>query len=90
MSSTYSPVLSGNIMIVGGTDTGKTSYLQELILNGFLPNSIKKIYWVSGIYLGEERIKQLTSNFSNYNPKFTHVPDNTTFNKVLNNLKHIT
>ena len=87
MSSTYSPVLSGNIMIVGGTDTGKTSYLQELILNGFLPNSIKKIYWVSGIYLGEERIKQLTSNFSNYNPKFTHVPDNTTFNKVLNNLK---
>ena len=87
MSSTYSPVLSGNIMLVGGTETGKTSYLQEIILNGFLPKTIKKIYWVSGIYLDEKRIKELTSNFSNYNPKFTHVPDNTTFNKVLNNLK---
>ena len=44
MSSTdkslYSPILSGNMMIVGGTDTGKTSYLQELILNDFLPQNI--------------------------------------------------
>ena len=35
MLSTYSPVLSGNIILVGGTETGKTSYLQEIILNGF-------------------------------------------------------
>ena len=87
MSSTYSPMISGNIMLVGGTETGKTSYLQEIILNGFLPKTIKKIYWVSGIYLDEKRIKELTSNFSNYNAKFTHVPDNVTFNKVLHNLK---
>ena len=89
MNSTYSPLLSGNVMLIGGTDTGKTSYLQEIILNGFLPSTISKIYWVSGIYLGEERINQLSKSFKEYNPKFTHVSDSDSFNKVISNLKII-
>ena len=89
MDGVYSPMLSGNIMIIGGTDTGKTSYLQEIIINKFLPPTIKKIYWVSGIYLTAERINQLTHNFNKYDPKFTHVPDTASFNKVISNLKII-
>ena len=93
MSSTdkslYSPVLTGNMMIVGGTDTGKTSYLQEIILNGFLSENIKKIYWISGIHMSEDRLDQITTSFKNYEIKFTHVHDKSSFIKVLNNLKQL-
>ena len=87
--SLYSPILTGNMMIVGGTDSGKTSYLQEIILNDFLPRNIKKIYWISGIYMPEERLNQITQIFKKYDIKFTHVHDKVSFSKVLNNLKQL-
>ena len=87
--ASYDAKFSGNMMLVGSTRTGKTSYLQEILLNGLIPNSVKKLYWISGIYLSENRKEELKSNFPHLRTKFTHVPDSESFDKVLDNLKHL-
>ena len=51
----------GNILIVGRTECGKTTFMQKLVLNNFF-GKIKKAEWISYIPLTSKR--EIQSNFS--------------------------
>ena len=60
---TYDRKFKGNILIVGRTGCGKTTFMQKLALNKFL-GVLKKVEWVSYIPLTETREAEIQSNFS--------------------------
>ena len=62
-SYVYDGKFSGNILIVGSTECGKTSFVQKLALNNFF-GDLKKVKWVSGINLSDRREAEIESNFS--------------------------
>ena len=59
----YDGKFSGNILIVGRTECGKTSFVQKLALNNFF-GDLKKAKWVSVIHLSRTREAEIESNFS--------------------------
>ena len=59
----YDGKFSGNILVLGRTDCGKTSFVQKLALYDFF-GKLKNAKWVSGIQLNESREAQIESNFS--------------------------
>ena len=61
----YDGKFSGNILVLGRTDCGKTSFVQKLALYDFF-GKLKNAKWVSGIQLNESREAQIESNFSCY------------------------
>ena len=54
---------SGNILIVGRTECGKTTFMQRLALNIFF-GKLKNAEWVLGIRLMQKREAEIQSNFS--------------------------
>ena len=46
----------GNIVIVGKTGCGKTTFIQKLASNNMFGNDISKVFWVSKICLNKEKI----------------------------------
>ena len=52
MSSIYDGQFYGNILVVGKTGCGKTTFLEELGLNNFFGDIIKT-EWISGIEIDE-------------------------------------
>ena len=57
MSSIYDGQFRGNILVVGRTGCGKTTFLEKLGLNNFF-GEIIKTEWVSGIDIDKkERLK---------------------------------
>ena len=59
----YDGKFSGNILIVGRTECGKTTFVQKLALNNFF-GDLKKVKWISGIRLTKRREAEIESNFS--------------------------
>ena len=59
----YNGKFTDNILIVGRTECGKTTFVQKLALNNFFGN-LKKVKWVSGIQLSKRREAEIASNFS--------------------------
>ena len=59
----YNGKFSGNILIVGRTECGKTTFVQKLALNNFF-GDLKKVKWVLGIRLRKRREAEIESNFS--------------------------
>ena len=59
----YDGKFGGNVLVLGRTDCGKTSFVQKLALYDFF-GRIKTAKWVSGIHLNESREAQIESNFS--------------------------
>ena len=59
----YDGKFSGNILVLGRTDCGKTSFVQKLALYEFF-GKLKNAKWVSGIQLNESREAEIESNFS--------------------------
>ena len=53
----------GNILVVGKTGSGKTTFLEKLGLNNFF-GEIVKIEWISGIDTDKKRETQIQSYFS--------------------------
>ena len=47
MTSIYNEQFMGNILVVGRTNCGKTTFIEKLELNNFFGN-ILKTEWVSG------------------------------------------
>ena len=60
---TYDGQFRGNILIVGRTCRGKTTFKQKLAVNNFF-GKLKKAEWVSYISLTERREAEISSNFS--------------------------
>ena len=59
----YSGKFNGNILIVGRTECGKTTFMQRLALFIFF-GDLKEAEWVSGIKLTKVREAEIQSNFS--------------------------
>ena len=53
----------GNILVLGRTECGKTSFVQKLALYDFF-GTLKNAKWVSGIKLNTTREAEIESNFS--------------------------
>ena len=64
MSSIYDGQFYGNILLVGRTGCGKTTFLEKLGLNNFFGNIIKT-EWISGIDIDKKREAEIQSCFSN-------------------------
>ena len=60
---TYSGKFSGNVLIVGRTECGKTTFMQKLAQHNFFGN-LKKAEWISGISLTKKREAEIQTNFS--------------------------
>ena len=54
MTSTYDGQFRGNILVVGRTGCGKTTFLEKLGLNNFFGNIIKT-EWISGIEIDKKK-----------------------------------
>ena len=59
----YDGRFKGNILVLGRTECGKTSFVQRLALYDFF-GKLKNAKWVSGIQLNESREAEIESNFS--------------------------
>ena len=59
----YDGKFRGNILVLGRTECGKTSFVQKLALYDFF-GKLKNAKWVSGIKLNESREAEIESNFS--------------------------
>ena len=64
MTSIYNGQFYGNILVVGRTGCGKTTFLEKLGLNNFFGNIIKT-EWISGIEIDKQREAEIQSYFSN-------------------------
>ena len=64
MSSIYNGQFLGNILVVGRTNCGKTTFIKKLGLNNFFRN-IVKTEWVSGIAIDKKREAEIQSYFKN-------------------------
>ena len=54
MTSIYNEQFMGNILVVGRTNYGKTTFIEKLELNNFFGN-ILKTEWVSGIVINKKK-----------------------------------
>ena len=64
MTSIYNGLFSGNILVVGRTGCGKTTFLEKLGLNKFFGDIIKT-EWISGIDTDKKREAEIQSYLSN-------------------------
>ena len=60
--SIYDGKFVGNILILGRTECGKTTFVQNLAINNFF-GELKSVKWLSGIKLSEKREAEIESNF---------------------------
>ena len=81
----YDGKFSGNILIVGRTECGKTTFVKKLALNNFF-GDLKKVKWISGIRLSKRREAEIESNFS-CEVKFSYPIDEDEFADKLEEFK---
>ena len=71
----YDGKFEGNILIVGRTGCGKTTFVQNLAKNKLF-GQITEVYWVSKIELSKEREESIEARFEDQEVSF-HYPNNT-------------
>ena len=64
MTSIYNGQFSGNILVVGRTNCGKTTFIEKLGLNNFF-GEIIKTEWISGKTIDKKREGEIQSYFKN-------------------------
>ena len=64
MTSVYNGQFYGNILVVGRTNCGKTTFIEKLGLNNFFGDIIKT-EWISGIDIDKQREAEIQSYFKN-------------------------
>ena len=82
---TYSTKFSGNVLIVGWTECGKTTFMQKLALHNFF-GKLKKAEWISGITLTKKKEAEIQTNFS-CEVEFYYPADEDEFDAILEKLK---
>ena len=83
---TYDGTFSGNILVVGQTRCGKTSFVQSLGRNKIF-GSVDSVDWISKVELSENREHQIRQSFSYVSVEFHYPNDVAEFDIVLDLLK---
>ena len=83
---TYDGTFSGNILVVGQTRCGKTSFVQSLGRNKLFGN-VDSVDWISRVELSENREHQIRQSFSHSSVEFYYPNYVAEFDTVLDILK---
>ena len=62
---TYDGKFDGNILIVGQTGFGKTTFIQTLAKNNMF-GELKEIYWITKVPLSDQRERNIKSCFNKH------------------------
>ena len=82
---TYNGQFDGNILVVGRTGCGKTTFIEKLDKNKLFGSQIKDIFWVSKIVLSEEREELIRESFVDQEVHFRYPHDLDDFNYLVEN-----
>ena len=83
---TYDGTFSGNILVVGQTRCGNTSFVQNLGRNRIFGN-VDSVDWISKVELSEKREHQIRQSFSYASLEFYYSNDVAEFDTILDLLK---
>ena len=75
----------GNILIVGRTGCGKTTFIQNLGKNRMFGNEIIEVFWVSKSFLNKEREDFIRDSFQDQKVHFSYPQDLNNFNYLIKN-----
>ena len=79
----YDGQFKGNIMVVGRTGCGKTTFTQNLGKNRMFGKDINLVFWVSKIRLSGEREDVIRESFPKQTVKFTYPNNLDDFNYLI-------
>ena len=79
----YDGKFEGNILIVGRTGCGKTTFIQKLGQNKMFGSNIIEVFWVSKILLSEERERTIRDCFEDQNVQFAYPNNIDDFNYLI-------
>ena len=90
MESKYSfdGKFEGNILVVGRTGCGKTTFIQNLRKNRMFGNDIAEAFWVSKIFLNKEREDAIRDSFQE-KVHFSYPQDAHDFNYLIENVMEV-
>ena len=79
---TYDGKFEGNILLVGRTACGKTTFVQNLGKNNLF-RDISEVYWVTKIVLSEEREDAIRNSFNSQEVHFNYPTNLEDFNYLI-------
>ena len=82
---TYDGQFNGNILVVGRTGCGKTTFIEKLGKNKLFGSQIKDVFWVSKIVLSSEREEIIRESFIDQEVHFSYPRDLDDFNYLIEN-----
>ena len=82
---TYDGQFDGNILVVGRTGCGKTTFIKKLGGNKLFGSQINNVFWVSKIVLSEEREELIRESFADQEVHFSYPHDIDGFNYLIEN-----
>ena len=71
----YDGQFIGNILVVGRTGCGKTTFIEKLAKNKLFGEQIKHVFWISKIALSHEREEIIRENFIDQELQFSYPQD---------------
>ena len=81
----YDGKFQGNILVVGRTGCGKTTFIQKLGKNRMFGEEIADVFWVSKIRLTKERERAIRDSFEGQEVHFTYPRDIDDFDYLIDN-----
>ena len=72
---TFNGKIEGNILIVGRTGCGKTTFIQRLGKNQLFGSDLSEVFWVSKIILSKEKEDSIRDSFENQKVQFSYPND---------------
>ena len=82
---TYDGQFNGNILVVGRTGCGKTTFIEKLGKNKLFGSQIKDVFWVSKIVLSSERKEIIRESFIDQEVYFSYPRNLHDFNYLIEN-----
>ena len=82
---TYDGTFSGNILVVGRTGCGKTTFIQKLAKSKLFGDEITDVFWISKIILTKEREHFIRDSFEDQEVHFSYPHDLDDFNYLVGN-----
>ena len=79
----------GNIIIVGRTGCGKTTFIQNLGKNRMFENDIIEVFWVSKIFLNKGREGAIRDSFPDQKVHFSYPQDKHDLNYLIENFMDV-